>query len=163
MNRRWGAGLFAGGLLTGWVVRGDGVAATTAAPDAKAERQRREPSRKPVAHESKWHGLDERLLTQSHEERGVFSKNLTSGDGAARDRFLSDVFAATRFSDPLERLSFLISGMSSPEARLDAMRNFTEKAGYHIETNVPDTRLQEWGISRQQLNESLRPISKNGR
>jgi hypothetical protein len=84
-------------------------------------------------------------------------------DGAARDRFLSDVFAAAHYSDPLERLAFVISGMSSAEARLDAMRNFTEKAGYFIETNVPDTQLKEWGISREQLNETLRPKPKKGR
>ena len=81
-------------------------------------------------------------------------------DVASRDAFLSDFFATTRHSDPLDRFSFVISGMSSPETRLDALRNFRETAGYIIDTNVPDTQLQEWGISRDQLNETLRPKKK---
>ena len=399
MNRWWGAGLFAGGLLAGWLVRGGGDAASVEEPAAKVERQRRDSSRKTVAHDARWQGLDQRLLTQNHEEREVFSKNLTAGDRlsaleslmrsagpeginyelrtvmdnilrdwakedfdgawagalgvdnpglrrfmlstllenrinedpdkalslyldqvavdpafssnvplrivglragqgadafidtlsklpwsdntmgtemkfatgfdfrkvadavaalanghpgknpqafptnffekwssldpeeaqtwwrqngtlsynswggllsgvekklgatesaawaareleanpekretmlqgmdasregfstrlnliadampdtAARDRLLSDAFASLRYSDPLERFGFAITGMSSPEARLEALRNFRAKAGYIIDTNVPDTQLQQWGITRQQMTEALR-------
>src|SRR5687768_14586783 len=81
MNRWWGVGLFAGGLLVGWLVRGSGDTATAAATfETKAERHRREPSRKPMMHEAKWQRLDERLLAQSHEERTAFSQNLSSED-----------------------------------------------------------------------------------
>ncbi len=70
-------------------------------------------------------------------------------DSRASDAFLTDYLVANAASLPLREPA--IGSMSSAEVRLEALRAMAS-VNPSIKTDwIPDTRLQEWGVTREQL------------
>lgn len=76
-------------------------------------------------------------------------------DTESKDRFYIDVMKFNQYGDLLERYDFAMNKMSSPEARLQAIEEIqTEK--YTDLTKIPDSTLQDWGITREQAMEAMK-------
>jgi hypothetical protein len=76
-------------------------------------------------------------------------------DTASRDRFLGDAITLSFVDDPVGHFGYVFTLMSSPAARLDALRRLAEKDKLDA-AKIPDTQLQTWGLTRQQVEQVAR-------
>ena len=72
-------------------------------------------------------------------------------DTAEADRFLAEIVAGSSYSEPLKRHAFAFAAMSSPEARLAALRNMNEKHRLPDDEKFTDSLLAAWEITRAQV------------
>jgi len=80
---------------------------------------------------------------------------LAMPDTVSRDRFYKDVFVeAFGVYDPIQQLGFTISGMSSPEVRLQALQDYRTLGRRISISEFTDSQLQAWGITREQLGQA---------
>jgi hypothetical protein len=75
-------------------------------------------------------------------------------DARTADAFLSDVFVAES-EGVVEASAFALNSMSSPDARLDALRAMAAKHENVEVGEVTDEQLQAWGITRQQAEKAI--------
>lgn len=78
-------------------------------------------------------------------------------DSAAQDRFLTEAIMAISALTNLEGYAFAVSGLSSPQARLDAFQKIPPNNGIPDIYKIDDAQLNAWGITRQQMSQSFAP------
>ena len=77
-------------------------------------------------------------------------------DIATQDRFLTDVILTNW--DPLSsRFQFAISGLSSPQTRLDAFQKVAARHQGPLLEKIDDAQFQAWGLTRQQVELICKP------
>jgi hypothetical protein len=74
-------------------------------------------------------------------------------DAASRDRFLGDVVTMSNLSEPVVTFSYALTQMSSTTARLETLQRLG-KGGDLFAVNIPDSLLQQWGLTRQQVEQA---------
>jgi hypothetical protein len=77
-------------------------------------------------------------------------------DIAAQDRFLGDV-VLVNWDGIQNRYGFAISGLSSPQARLDVFRKIAAQKCVPDLRAINDSQFTAWGINRQQVEQLLKP------
>lgn len=70
-------------------------------------------------------------------------------DVAAQDRFLTET-VMINYSSQTEQYGFVISGLSSPEVRLDVFQKLGGKSNLIDLKKFDDAQFQAWGFTRQQ-------------
>jgi hypothetical protein len=78
-------------------------------------------------------------------------------DTADRDRFLGDVMMMNYLANPVDHYGYALNQMSSPTARLEIFQRLGKVDRLVNAENIPDAQLQQWGITRQQVEELLQP------
>jgi hypothetical protein len=84
-------------------------------------------------------------------------------DAASRDRFLGDVMTASRPHDPAVDFNLALTQISSPAARLETLRqlvinsHLTGNNSHMRAANIPAAQLQQWGLTRQQVEQAQAP------
>jgi len=83
-------------------------------------------------------------------------------DAAARDRFLTDVLVTNQYTEPVAQLGFAFQGLSSPQARLDAIREISA-AGRKMDLQKVDAAgFEAWGFTRGQAEQMIAAGSQDG-
>ncbi len=72
-------------------------------------------------------------------------------DDASRDSFLITALAETGLGYSHNLQGAMLSDLSSPQARMEALRAMDAKARLPRADEIPDVKLQEWGITRAQM------------
>ncbi|MES2921181.1 MAG: hypothetical protein V4819_06535 [Verrucomicrobiota bacterium] len=75
-------------------------------------------------------------------------------DTANRDRFLGDVVMMNHLANPVAHYGYALTQMSSPTARLETFQRLGKANKLFDAENIPDTQLQQWGITRQQVEQA---------
>lgn len=74
-------------------------------------------------------------------------------DIASRDRFLGDVVKASFWEDAAREHRDALTQMSTPEARLETLRQLGQINKLNA-AEIPDAQLQQWGLTRQQVEQA---------
>ncbi len=96
-----------------------------------------------------------RVATVSFEQPMEDLNENAPGNPTIR-HFLTDAITMNNESNPADAIGFALNAMSSPEARLEALRRLAESKRLNI-AKTPDAQLQTWGLSRQQVEQAVRP------
>lgn len=94
-----------------------------------------------------------RTLTQSNSDRRptIINTIAQAMPDARRDRFLDDVVTMGNFINPTVEIGYALTQMSSPERRLYTL----QQLGHRLDAEkIPDTQLQQWGLTRQQVEQA---------
>lgn len=82
-------------------------------------------------------------------------------DAGARDRFFTDVLVMNQYSEPVTQLGFAFQALSSPQARLDAIREISA-AGREMNLQKTDAAgFEAWGFTRGQAEQMIAAGTKD--
>ena len=76
-------------------------------------------------------------------------------DEAARDSFLIEILANFNAAYAPQNYEYVLGGLSSPEARLEAFQQMAEKHNTPEIDGISDALLQTWGVTRDQVRQAL--------
>jgi hypothetical protein len=76
-------------------------------------------------------------------------------DVESRDRFLTELVTHADYQ-PVERFAFAFKELSTPEARLNALKELRAKKQVIPDSSLPDNLLASWGVTRQQVDAVLK-------
>jgi hypothetical protein len=76
-------------------------------------------------------------------------------DAAARDEFMVIAAKECGFAYSDDRQGLMLAEISTPEARLDALKVMKISGRLSGSQSISDGQLQKWGISRPQLEEAF--------
>jgi hypothetical protein len=76
-------------------------------------------------------------------------------DTESRDRFFTELVAHADYQ-PVERFAFAFKELSTPEARLNALKELHAKYPAIPDGSLPDSLLATWGVTRQQVDAVLK-------
>lgn len=96
------------------------------------------------------------LADINSDENTNFIKGIAQAmpDTANRDRFLGDVLMMNHLANPADWFGYALTQMSSPSARLEILQRLGKADRLVNAENIPDALLQQWGITRQQVEQA---------
>ena len=75
------------------------------------------------------------------------------------DRFLTELLIAKSKGGTVD-LKPMLSGMSSPQARLEAFSQ-VKKQGHHLSNKITQNQYQAWGVTQQQFEAIFPPTTQH--
>jgi hypothetical protein len=101
-----------------------------------------------------------RTLTFNAANTAINSIAQAMPDIASRDHFICDVMAMSPWDNPAGVYSDTLTLMSTPAVRLETLRELG-KSNKLDAAEIPDAHLQQWGLTRQQV-EQLQSPDRSG-
>ncbi len=77
-------------------------------------------------------------------------------DIAKRDRFLTDLVTTSKHAYPIDPFGYALTQISTPQARLETLQQL-RRINKLDAAKIPDAQLQQWGLSRLQVEQLQAP------